>query len=137
MNGTGCEPEAVDGPREIERLEQKIAAGADYVMTQPAFRVEPLTALEPYRRRSSILIGVMILTSLEHARRVGQVPGVVIPASTFSRLDAFERQKDQARAGREIAVEQIAWIRQEGWSGLYLVSPGSHEPVLEVLQAGL
>ena len=135
--GTGFEPEALDRSREVDRLERKIAAGADYVMTQPAFRVGPLGALDPFRDKIPIVIGVMIVTGLDHARRVGQVPGVVIPDSTYSRLGAFERQDDQARSAREIAVEQITWIRQEGWSGLYLMSPGSHRPVLEVLEAAL
>lgn len=37
--GTGFEPKAMDRSREVDRLERKIAAGADYVITQPAFRV--------------------------------------------------------------------------------------------------
>ena len=44
---------------------------------------------------------------------------------------------DLARAGIELAAEQIRWVRDQGWSGLYLMSPSSHQPVLEVLKRGL
>jgi homocysteine S-methyltransferase len=131
--GTGFEPEALDLPHELEKLENKIGGGADYVMTQPAFRNEPLAVLDPYRNRIPVLIGVMILTGLEHARRVGQVPGVTIPDTIYARLAAFDRPDDQARVGRDIAFEQIRWIKANGWPGLYLMSPSSHRPILEVL----
>jgi len=133
--GTGFEPEAVDRKRELEKLENKIGRGADYVMTQPAFRNEPLAILEPYRAKTPILVGVMILASLAHAKRVGQVPGVTIPASVYERLEAYQQPEDQARVGCDIAVEQIHWIREQGWAGLYLMSPATHRPILDVLGA--
>ena len=132
--GTGFEPEALDMTRELQKLDNKIGGGADYVMTQPAFRSGPLAVLEPYRGRIPILVGVMILTGLEHARRVGQVPGVTIPQSVFQRLEAFDSLEDQAKVGRDIAMEQVRWIRENGWAGLYLMSPSSHRPILDVLR---
>ncbi|NQU09354.1 homocysteine S-methyltransferase family protein [bacterium] len=135
--GTGFEPEALDPARELARLEEKIAAGADYVMTQPAFRHDPLAVLGKCRDRCRILIGVMILTSLEQAQRVAQVPGVVIPNKTMARLAAYPEVTDQAKAGREIAADQVRWVKQEGWAGLYLMSPGGGPGTLDVLRAGL
>lgn len=132
--GTGFEPEAVDLEREMRRLEAKVGNGADYIMTQPAFRTEPLAALEPYRGRVAILVGVLVLTSLEQAKRVAQVPGVVLPDAVLDRLARFDDRKDQAQAGRDIAVEQAQWIIREGWSGLYLMSPSTHTPILDVLR---
>ena len=135
--GTGFEPEALNLTRELARLEQKIAQGADYVMTQPAFRHEPLAPLEKHRGQCAFLVGVMILSNLEHAQRVRQVPGVVIPNTIFERLVQFDRSADQAKVGQDIAVEQFRWVRQAGWDGVYLMSPGGYAPVLSVLQAGL
>ena len=135
--GTGFEPEALNLTRELSRLEQKIAQGADYVMTQPAFRHEPLTPLDKHRSRCAFLVGVLILSNLEHARRVGQVPGVVIPNSILERLARFELPADQAKVGQDIAVEQCQWVRRAGWDGVYLMSPGGSATVLSVLQAGL
>jgi homocysteine S-methyltransferase len=135
--GSGFEPEALDLAREMDKLRRKLEAGADYIMTQPAFRTEPLGALEPWRGQAALLVGVLVLGSLDQARRLGQVPGVVVPEAVFQRLGAFARAEDQAKAGAELAVEQIRWIRKEGWAGLYLMSPGAHQPLLEVLRAGL
>jgi len=135
--GTGFEPEALNLEREIERLEQKIEAGADYIMTQPAFRTEPLKVLEPYRERIPILVGVMILRSLEMAKRMAEIPGLTMPEALLERLARYESPADQVKVGCDIAAEQIRWIRSEGWDGLYLMSPGSHRPALNVLRAGL
>lgn len=133
--GAGFEPEALDSKSEIAKLERKIDAGADYIMTQPAFRNDALSVLEPYRQRVAVLVGVMVLTGLEHAKRVGQVPGVTIPDSIYERLAQFDCIEDQAKAGQEIAMQQIRWIRDNGWPGLYLMSPASHERVIDTLGA--
>ncbi|MEK7685884.1 MAG: homocysteine S-methyltransferase family protein [Verrucomicrobiota bacterium] len=135
--GTGFEPEALNLARELERLQQKIAQGADYVMTQPAFRHEPLAPLEKCRDQCAFLVGVMILGNLEHAQRMRQIPGVVVPDVILDRLAKFNSPADQAKVGQDIAVEQIQWVRRAGWDGLYLMSPGAGAVVLSVLQAGL
>ena len=135
--GTGCEPEALNLQREWERLAHKIDAGADYVMTQPTFNHKALAALTTYRTRVPIIVGVMVLRGLEHARRIAEVPGVVVPEKIFARLAAYADPADQAKAGVELAAEQVRQVRAEGWSGLYLMSPAGHQPVLEVLKRGL
>ena len=135
--GSGFEPEAIDRTQELERLEQKIDGGADYIMTQPAFRQNVLEALEPFRSRVPVLVGVMICASLAHAQRVAQIPGVVVPSEVLERLDRFESPEDQAKEGRDIASEAIRAVVAGGWSGLYLMSPAGHRHVLPVLDAGL
>ncbi len=135
--GTGCEPEALDRQREWERLAHKIDAGADYVMTQPTFDCKALAALATYRAQVPILVGVMVLRGLEHARRIAEVPGVIVPEAIFARLAAYADPADQAKAGVELAAEQVRQVRAEGWSGLYLMSPAGPQPVLAVLKRGL
>ena len=49
----------------------------------------------------------------------------------------YESEANQAQTSIELAAEQTRWIRSEGWAGLYLMSPYSHHPVLEVLKQGL
>jgi len=135
--GTGFEPEAVDQKRELDRLRRKLDAGADYIMTQPAFTHEPLAMIEPYRQRGAFLVGVMLLANLSHAQRMAEVPGVHLPARILDRLATGNTPADQAKIGLEIAAEQIRWLRQEGWPGVYLMSPGIAAGVLSVLRAGL
>ena len=130
---TGFEPESLNLEREIARLEQKIDAGADAVMTQPVFRAEPMAVLEPYRSRVPILAGVLVLRGLAHAQRMNQVPGVVVPGHLLGRLEKYDEPEDQAKEALEIAVEQVRWVRSEGWAGLYLMSPASENAALAVL----
>jgi homocysteine S-methyltransferase len=135
--GTGVEPEAADLKRELTRLEQKIDNGVDYLMTQPAFHHEPLAVLGKIRSRRPFLIGVMVLTSFDHAQRMARVPGVIIPDTILKRLSAVESLADQAAVGRDIAAEQIQWLVREGWAGLYLMSTATTSGTLDVLRAGL
>jgi homocysteine S-methyltransferase len=135
--GAGVELEAQDMQRELARLQQKIDRGADYIMTQPAFRPEALAPLEKFRGQKPFLIGVMVLTSFEQAQRAAQVPGVVIPDSILQRLGALPNVADQNKVGREIAAEQIRWLVREGWAGVYLMSTAVGSGTVEVLRAGL
>lgn len=132
--GAGFEPEAIDAQRELRRLRDKVANGVDYIMTQPVFRVQALTALEAVRAEIPILVGVMVLTSLAHAQRFGAVPGVVVPDRVMQRLAAFEQPADQARAGLELAVSQVEWVARDQWAGLYLMSPASLDAAVQVLR---
>ncbi len=135
--GSGFEPEAIDLTGEVAKLERKIDAGADYIMTQPAFRYEALASLTPFRTRIPVLVGVLVLANLAHAQRMAAVPGVVVPDEVFDRLGKYEKVEDQAAAGAELAAEQVRWIRGEGWAGLYLMSPATHGRVIGVLESGL
>ena len=65
------------------------------------------------------------------------VPGVVVPDEVVQRLGATDDVEEQIRIGQQVAAEQIHHIRDEGWSGLYLMSPASHRPVLDVLRLAL
>ena len=135
--GAGVELEAQDMPRELDRLQQKIDQGVDYLMTQPAFHHAPLAVLEKFRSRKPFLIGVMVLTGFEHARRMAQVPGVIIPDAILQRFSAIPNPADQAKIGQEIAAEQIRWLVREGWAGVYLMSTAAGSSTVEVLRAGL
>jgi homocysteine S-methyltransferase len=135
--GSGFEPEAVNMERELEKLRRKLDAGVDYIFTQPVFRRGPLDAIRPHVGQVRVFAGVMVLSSLEHARRVAQVPGVVIPDTVLSKLSRSERPEDQLKAGIELAASQVRQARSDGWAGVYLMSPSGHEHVIEILRAGL
>ncbi|MCZ6539877.1 MAG: methylenetetrahydrofolate reductase, partial [Chloroflexi bacterium] len=133
--GTGFEPEAINLPRELDRLRAKIDAGADYVMTQPAFDNASLSVIGPLRESIPVLPGVLVLRSADHARRIAQVPGVNLPAGILAELDRYSSPADQAKVGLEIAVSRARAYRSDGWSGLYLMSPASMGAAVTVLKA--
>ena len=135
--GTGFEPEALDIESELAKLERKVDAGADYVMTQPVFRWDALDALDPFRSRTRVLVGVMVLTGFAHAQRIAQVPGVHIAPEVFDRFARYESQEDQLKAGIELAASQVMRVRKEGWSGLYLMSAATPLLLPDVLRAAV
>ena len=135
--GSGFEPEALNMQSEFEKLQRKIDAGVDYIMTQPSFKNTFPRSMHKFRSQSSFLVGVMILNGLEHAKRMAAVPGVVIPDNVFSKITSFEKIEDQKKVGADIASEQIRWARKEGWAGIYLMSPASHKYIISVLRNGL
>ena len=133
--GTGIEPEAIDIPRELERLREKIDAGADYIMTQPSFDDTSLVVIEPFRELIPVLPGVLVLRSADHARRIAQVPGVNLPAEVLEKLDHFSSRADQAKVGLDLAISRVRAYKSEGWAGLYLMSPASMGAAVAVLKA--
>ena len=132
--GTGFEPESLDPAGEMAKLERKLAAGVDYVMTQPVFNWDALEQLREVRKRSRILVGVLVLTSLAHAERFAQVPGVRVPPDVFAHFARFSDEADQRKLGLELAVSHAQRVSDEGWAGLYLMSPASPQSLPLVLE---
>lgn len=132
--GTGFEPEAINLKQEIDRLETKIDAGADYVMTQPVFESNSLKVLQPFRNKIPILPGVMVLRSAAHAERIAQVPGVNLPLSVVDSFRKFNDRQDQIQVGLELATRQADEYKSEGWAGIYLMSPASLGAAKQVLK---
>jgi homocysteine S-methyltransferase len=132
--GTGFEPESLDPAGEMEKLERKLAAGVDYLMTQPVFNWDALEQLREVRKRTRILVGVLLLTSLAHAERFAQVPGVRVPQDVFDHLSRFADEADQRKLGLELAISHAQRVRDEGWAGLYLMSPASPQSLPLVLE---
>ena len=124
--GTGFEPEAANMSLEFERLQAKIDAGADYVMTQPIFDNSGLlNTLKPYKDSISVLPGVMVLNSAAHAERIAQVPGVNLPSNILDKMRRFSDLSDQRKVGLDLAVSQALAYKSQGWAGIYLMSPAS------------
>jgi methylenetetrahydrofolate reductase (NADPH) len=124
-----------------DRLEQKVAEGAEFVQTQFVFDIE---AFERYMaqvrdrgldERCGILAGVGPVRSLRALEFLGSMPGVVVP-------EAFERRLRGVPAGRvgaegmAAAAETVAALRNvKGVAGVHVMVVGSEEGVPEILQA--
>lgn len=127
----------LDAGTELARLRRKIDAGADYIVTQMVFDPQTLEVLEPFRGDCPVLVGTLVLEGEEHAGRVAEIPGVSIPPAVWERLRSFERPADQAKAGGEMAIDQMRWIREQGWAGVYLVSAAVYDRAIDVLRAAI
>jgi len=113
--GVGANPVAADLPREIERFRQKVAAGAEFAITQPVFDAECLFRfLEATQEcRIPIIAGIWPFTSFKNAEfMANEVPGVVVPQRLLDRMSEA-KTKEQGRAlGIQIARELMEEIRR-------------------------
>lgn len=122
----GCtfNPNARSLDSQINRLERKIAAGAQYVMTQPVFDIR---LLDEMKRRTShlgvpIFTGVWPLLSGRQAEFLhNEVPGIVVPEAVRSAMAGSEGSVGRAR-GVRLAKEITAAALQE-FQGVYLITP--------------
>ena len=139
--GVGANPSAMDLELEISRLEQKVAAGAEYLLTQPVF---DMRQLETFFKRSEslripVLAGIMPLVSYRTVEFLNnEVPGVVVPDEISGRLANAGDRAAARKAGIEIAQKSIQALRQfDAVRGVYLMPPFSkdkYDVAIEVLQ---
>ena len=126
------------------RLEIKLDAGADLVMTQIAYDVEALAAWADTMRarglfeRAHVIVGVVPLRSAKAARFMTEhLPGVRVPAPIMRTLqDAGDHAGE---VGLGLTIDVVQGIRGiEGISGIHLIGMGHGDVVAEVVEgAGL
>ncbi|QRN84171.1 bifunctional homocysteine S-methyltransferase/methylenetetrahydrofolate reductase [Chloroflexota bacterium] len=114
-----------DPDREIRILRKKLAAGADFFLTQPVFEVDKAREfLAYYAERhgeltTPLLAGVLPLVTDRHARFLhNEVPGIVIPQEIQDRM--ANAGEDMIGEGKRIAVELIQEIRKT-FQGVYII----------------
>ncbi|MEP6809175.1 MAG: methylenetetrahydrofolate reductase, partial [Chthoniobacterales bacterium] len=122
----GCtfNPNARNLEAQVQRLERKVAAGAQYAMTQPVFDVGLVA--ETKRRTEHlgipIFMGVWPLLSGRQAEFLhNEVPGIVVPDAVRAAMAGAEGAEGRAR-GVDLAKE-IAAAALEHYAGLYLITP--------------
>ena len=120
---------------ELHRLRHKLDAGAQYIMTQPIYDLEPLErffdAFGPVD--VPIILGMIPLHSSRHAEYLhNEVPGITIPDEVRARLrEAGDRGRE---VGIELAHDVISAARARGLiQGCYLMpSYGRYDLVGEL-----
>ncbi|MCD6174466.1 MAG: bifunctional homocysteine S-methyltransferase/methylenetetrahydrofolate reductase [Planctomycetes bacterium] len=108
--GVGANPVASELNREIERFKQKIAAGAEYVITQPVFDTEMFFTFAAAVKNCGLpfIAGIWPFTSYKNAEfMANEVPGVVVPDELLKRMSKAATREDGRRIGIEIAREMI------------------------------
>jgi homocysteine S-methyltransferase len=130
------DPTRPDLEDEARRLKEKIAAGADFVMTQPIFDVKIWTNfLQMYgveRLPIPVMIGILPLQSSRHAEFLhNEVPGITLTESARERM---RRAGSEGRKeGVKMAQELLRELRPHA-EGVYLMpSFGRYEVAAEVI----
>ncbi len=136
--GVGVNPGAINLDEELRRLDWKVLAGAEYMITQPVFDIK---ILENFMERVEhykipLIVGIWPLVSYRNAEFMNnEVPGASVPSYIMERMRrAQEISKEAAfEEGVKIAKETFEYIRSEV-AGVQIAAPlGRIEAVFKML----
>ena len=135
--GVGVNPGAINLDEEIRRLDWKIEAGAEYVITQPVFDIG---ILEQFMKRIShvtipLLCGIWPLISYRNAEFMNnEVPGASVPPEILERMRKTTTKEEGFAEGVRIARETYERVRGEV-AGVQLSAPmGKIEGIFMILE---
>jgi methionine synthase I (cobalamin-dependent)/5,10-methylenetetrahydrofolate reductase len=123
--GCGADPSKPDLEKEVRRLEEKVKAGAEYVMTQPVYdpkTVETFLAMIRHLH-VPVLIGILPLYSHKNAEFLhNEVPGMTIPEDIRERMRQAGSGEGAQAEGVRIAQEALVAVR-DLVQGAYVMPP--------------
>ncbi len=136
--GVGANPGALNPDEEIRRLEWKVDAGAEYVITQPVFDND---LFEKFLKRIShlkipVVAGLWPLTSIRNAEFMNnEIPGCNVPDNIMRRLAVHaDSKEDSLKEGIAIARETLGRMLPLV-QGVQLSAPfGRVQSVIDVLE---
>ena len=122
--GAAFNPNVKHLDKAVKRLERKVEAGADFIMTQPVFdpalfqQIAEMTEHIPI----PIFIGIMPLASGRNAEFLhNEVPGIKLSDDVRARmagLEGEEGRKAGVAIAKELLDEAMRWFK-----GIYLMTP--------------
>jgi homocysteine S-methyltransferase len=134
----GAEPAAVDYDRELRRLELKIKAGAEFIMTQPVYDPAVINRFldDTAQFDRPVLVGLLPLASHRNAEFLhNEVPGMSIPQEIRDRMEKVGKGRQARQVGVEIAQEALLSV-VDRVAGAYIMPPfGRYSAALEILSA--
>ncbi len=132
---------------QINKLRQKVEAGARYIQTQGVFDLDDLRRFMDAVRAAGIdvpiMAGIIPLKSAGMARFMNEnVPGIAVPEEMIARLDAAAAEGKEkgvkglpAKLGMELAAEMIARIQDEHiCPGVHIMAIGAERNVPAILE---
>src|SRR5579864_9497068 len=112
--GVSVNPGASNLDQELRRLDYKVEAGAEFVMTRPVFDVRAFEAFlkRIERARLPVVAGVFPFESVRNAEfMANEVPGVRVPDALIERMRRAELPEAASAEGIAIAREITAELR--------------------------
>jgi homocysteine S-methyltransferase len=135
--GVGANPGAMNMDEEIRRLDWKVEAGAEYIVTQPVFDLE---LLEAFLKRTShvkipLICGIWPLTSFRNAEFMVNELRVPVPGHFMERMQRVDNAEKAREEGVRIAREMVVRVRSMV-QGVQLSAPfGRYQMALDVAEA--
>jgi homocysteine S-methyltransferase len=138
--GCGADPSKPDMEKEVRRLEEKVKAGAEYIMTQPVYDPKAVDRFLGLIRhlRTPVLVGILPLYSHRNAEFLhNEVPGMNIPDDIRERMRRAGSGEEAQAEGVRIAQEALVAAKELA-QGAYIMPPFNKVElavrVIEVLQ---
>jgi homocysteine S-methyltransferase len=123
--GCGADPSKSDIEKEVRRLEEKVKAGAEYIMTQPVYdpkTVEHFLGLIRHLN-TPVLVGILPLYSHRNAEFLhNEVPGMSIPEDIRERMRRAGSGEEAHTEGVRIAQEALVAAKELA-QGAYIMPP--------------
>ncbi len=108
----------------VQRLERKIASGADYIMTQPVYDTALIGRIADATAHLSVpvFIGIMPLASGRNAEYLhNEVPGIQLSDEVRGRMAGLEGEAGRAEGVR--IAEELLDAAMDRFNGIYLITP--------------
>ena len=135
--GVGANPGALNLDEELRRLDYKVEAGAEFIITQPVF---DLRIFEAFLKRIEhikipLLTGLWPLVSLRNAEFLNnEVPGASVPDDVMARMRKAKTKEEAIDVGTSVAREMLAQVRVHTQGVQIAVPFGRVDMVLNVLE---
>jgi homocysteine S-methyltransferase len=135
--GVGANPGLTDLDEEIRRFEYKVAAGAEYAVTQPVF---DLRLLENFLRRIEhcripVVAGIWPLVSVRNAEFMKNELRVSVPDSILERMAKAQTPEAARAEGVAIAREMLLAVRHTVQGAQISAPQGRYTSAVDVLEA--
>ncbi|OBZ17895.1 MULTISPECIES: bifunctional homocysteine S-methyltransferase/methylenetetrahydrofolate reductase [Bacillales] len=122
--GAAFNPNVKHLDKAVQRLERKIASGADYIMTQPVYDPGLIERIAEATKHLTVpvFIGIMPLASGRNAEYLhNEVPGIQLSDEVRQRMSGLEGEAGRAE-GVQIAKELLDAALPH-FKGIYLITP--------------
>lgn len=119
-------PNVANLERAVQRLERKIASGADYILTQPIYHPETFAEVRRATEHLDvpIFVGIMPLTSTRNAEFLhNEVPGISLTDEVRARMKAVADDREQSTAASIEISKELVDAALEHFNGIYLITP--------------
>ncbi|MEJ8778373.1 bifunctional homocysteine S-methyltransferase/methylenetetrahydrofolate reductase [Pseudogracilibacillus sp. ICA-222130] len=119
-------PNVANVEKAVQRMERKIASGADYILTQPVYDVEKITELKEATKHidTPIFVGIMPLTSTKNAEFLhNEVPGIKLTDDVRERMKSVADDRARSTAESVAISKELVDEVLKHFNGVYLITP--------------
>lgn len=131
-------PNVANLGRAVQRMERKIASGADYILTQPIYDAEKFSELKVATEHIDvpIFVGIMPLTSSRNAEFLhNEVPGITLTDEVRERMRLVAENREKSTEESIAISKELVDAALEHFNGVYLITPFMrYDIVIEIVK---